>query len=192
MHIYKIQLTFAPTLNYKHTILMRNFTFSLKWHTILENYPVEIRREVFDAVITYAATGKIIEMQPLARMAFDFIRHEIDERAKARERRAARVAKKAESSQPLKAAEDLKYTNTSLEDKVSLEPEIPEEPKAIDAPAPHIVPEPKKKATPKIPDYLAARAEKQKPFSKTVNLKGVKIKLVKPSCKLRSHRKICA
>ena len=135
------------------TLLMKNFTFSLKWHTILENYPIEIRREVFDAVITYAATGKIIEMQPLARIAFDFIRHEIDERAKARERRAARLAKKTVSYQPLKVTEDL---NTSQEDKASQEPEIPEEPTAIDLPAPPKTPEPKKKATPKIPDYLAA------------------------------------
>lgn len=69
---------------------MRNFTFSLKWHTVLREYPVEIRREVFDAVIEYAATGHIIDMQPIARMAFDFIRYEIDEKARIREERAAK------------------------------------------------------------------------------------------------------
>lgn len=76
---------------------MKNFTFSLKWHKILQSYSTEIRREVLDAVIEYAATGNIIEMQPLSRMAFDFIRYEIDEKARARE---ARAAKKAAAQQP--------------------------------------------------------------------------------------------
>lgn len=71
---------------------MKNFTFSLKWHKILQSYSTEIRREVLDAVIEYAATGNIIEMQPLSRMAFDFIKYEIDEKARAREARAAKKA----------------------------------------------------------------------------------------------------
>ena len=43
---------------------MKNFTFAMKWHEILKPYSEEI------------------EMQPLARMAFDFIRYEIDEKAR--------------------------------------------------------------------------------------------------------------
>ncbi|MDE6265326.1 MAG: HNH endonuclease, partial [Paramuribaculum sp.] len=63
---------------------MKNFTFAMKWHEILKPYSEDIRREVYDAVIEYATSGNIIEMQPLARMAFDFIRYEIDEKARRR------------------------------------------------------------------------------------------------------------
>ena len=70
---------------------MKNFTFAMKWHEILKPYSDDIRREVYDAIIEYVATGTVIEMQPLARMAFDFIRYEIDEKARCKE---ARLAKK--------------------------------------------------------------------------------------------------
>ena len=63
----------------------------MKWHEILKPYSDDIRREVYDAIIEYIATGTVIEMQPLARMAFDFIRYEIDEKA---HRKEARLAKK--------------------------------------------------------------------------------------------------
>ncbi|MDE6049704.1 MAG: hypothetical protein K2G09_08460 [Paramuribaculum sp.] len=63
----------------------------MKWHEILKSYSDEIRREVYDAVIEYVASGNVIEMQPLSRMAFDFIRYDIDDRA---HRREARLAKK--------------------------------------------------------------------------------------------------
>ena len=78
----------------KHTndlLTMKNFTFAMKWHEILKPYSDDIRREVYDAIIEYVATGTVIEMQPLARMAFDFIRYEIDEKAR---RKEARLAKK--------------------------------------------------------------------------------------------------
>ncbi|MDE6264890.1 MAG: hypothetical protein K2M11_07065 [Paramuribaculum sp.] len=80
---------------------MKNFTFAMKWHEILKPYSEEIRREVYDAVIEYAASGNVIEMQPLARMAFDFIRYEIDEKARRREARLAKKpAKKTKSTKP--------------------------------------------------------------------------------------------
>ncbi|MDE5745171.1 MAG: hypothetical protein K2H84_05865 [Paramuribaculum sp.] len=70
---------------------MKNFTFARKWHDILKSYPEEIQKEVYRAAIEYAFTGESVDMQPLARMAFDFIRYEIDEKAR---RREARLAKK--------------------------------------------------------------------------------------------------
>ena len=78
----------------KHTntlLTMKNFTFAMKWHEILKPYSDDIRREVYDAIIEYVATGTVIDMQPLARMAFDFIRYEIDEKAR---RKEACLAKK--------------------------------------------------------------------------------------------------
>ncbi|MDE5744494.1 MAG: hypothetical protein K2H84_02380, partial [Paramuribaculum sp.] len=70
---------------------MKNFTFARKWHKVLQSYSEEIQKEVYRAAVEYAFTGSIVEMQPLARMAFDFIRYEIDEKTR---RREARLAKK--------------------------------------------------------------------------------------------------
>ncbi|MDE5744642.1 MAG: hypothetical protein K2H84_03150 [Paramuribaculum sp.] len=69
---------------------MKKFTFALKWREVLKSYPDDIRREVYEAVIEYAATGEVIEMQPVSRMAFDFIRYELDEKARRREERLAK------------------------------------------------------------------------------------------------------
>ncbi|MDE5744189.1 MAG: hypothetical protein K2H84_00845 [Paramuribaculum sp.] len=96
---------------------MKNFTFSLKWHTILSEYPAEIRGEIYFAVIEYAATGKIVEMQPLARMAFGFIKHEIDERARKREARKAKKEQAKEgvdTSEKARKDEQSKYGQDSL------------------------------------------------------------------------------
>ena len=72
----------------------------MKWHEILKSYSDDICREVYFAVIEYAATGQVIEMQPLARMAFDFIRYEIDEKARRREARLAKKQSREAQEQP--------------------------------------------------------------------------------------------
>lgn len=41
-------------------------------------YPSEVRLEVYDAIIRYAASGTLSELKPLAKMAFSFIKKEID------------------------------------------------------------------------------------------------------------------
>lgn len=41
-------------------------------------YPSEVRLEVYDAIIEYVASGTISELKPLAKMAFSFIKNEID------------------------------------------------------------------------------------------------------------------
>ncbi|MDE6460291.1 MAG: hypothetical protein K2K52_05585 [Paramuribaculum sp.] len=74
---------------------MKKFTFAIKWHEILKPYSDDIRREVYDAIIEYVATGTVIEMQPVSRMAFDFIRYEIDEKARRKEERLAKKKQKA-------------------------------------------------------------------------------------------------
>lgn len=79
---------------------MKNFSFALKWHEILKSYSDDIRREVYFAVIEYAATGQVIEMQPLAHMAFDFIRYEIDEKARCREARLTKKQSREAQEQP--------------------------------------------------------------------------------------------
>ena len=41
-------------------------------------YPAEVRLEVYDAIIRYVASGTLSELKPLSKMAFSFIKKEID------------------------------------------------------------------------------------------------------------------
>ena len=56
----------------------KNFVFSVSWQEVLMEYPAEVRLEVYDAVIRYAASGTLSELKPLSKMAFSFIKNEID------------------------------------------------------------------------------------------------------------------
>lgn len=56
----------------------KTFVFNFEWYEILKDYPAEIRLEVYEAVIVYAASGTLPELKPLSRMAFSFIKKEID------------------------------------------------------------------------------------------------------------------
>lgn len=56
----------------------RSFLFNIEWVEVLDGYPKEVRHEVLDGVLEYMRSGKIIEMKPLAKMAFSFIKRELD------------------------------------------------------------------------------------------------------------------
>ena len=56
----------------------KSFVFNIEWHEVLMDYPSEVRLEVYDAIIEYAATGTLLELKPMAKMAFSFIKKEID------------------------------------------------------------------------------------------------------------------
>ena len=56
----------------------RSFVFNIDWRDVLMDYPAEVRYEVYDAIIEYAASGKLLELKPLAKMAFSFIKKEMD------------------------------------------------------------------------------------------------------------------
>lgn len=58
------------------------FTFHIDWQEVLKEYPAEVRLEVYDAVIEYAATGTFSDLKPLSKMAFSFIRKEMDDDAR--------------------------------------------------------------------------------------------------------------
>lgn len=102
---------------------MKNFTFAMKWHEILKSYSTDIRREVYDAIIEYVATGNIVDMQPLARMAFDFIRYEIDEKARKREERQARKSQTPDKSEPHAQSTEDSISQTIEEEPVNYQPE---------------------------------------------------------------------
>lgn len=55
-----------------------SFLFNLEWYNVLLDYPEEVRFEVYEAIMRYASTGTLSELKPLAKMAFSFIKKEID------------------------------------------------------------------------------------------------------------------
>lgn len=54
------------------------FVFNVEWYNILRDYPAEVRLEVYDAMMEYVATGILVNLKPMAKMAFAFIKKEID------------------------------------------------------------------------------------------------------------------
>ena len=56
----------------------KSFLFNLNWVEVLGDYEAEVRHEVYDAIIEYARSGTLIDLKPLAKMAFSFIKREMD------------------------------------------------------------------------------------------------------------------
>lgn len=56
----------------------KQFLFNLEWVEVLMGYPKEVRYEVYDAIMRYVQSGEISELKPTAKMAFSFIKKEID------------------------------------------------------------------------------------------------------------------
>lgn len=54
------------------------FIFNLEWYAVLSEYPAEVRFEVYEAIMRYASSGTLPDLKPLAKMAFSFIRKEMD------------------------------------------------------------------------------------------------------------------
>ncbi len=55
-----------------------SFVFHTEWKDILKEYREEVRLEVYEALIEYATSGTLIELKPLSKMAFAFIKQQID------------------------------------------------------------------------------------------------------------------
>ena len=70
------------------------FLFNIEWVEVLDGYQKEVRHEVLDGVLEYMRSGKIIEMKPLAKMAFSFIKRELDYN---NERYESMVSKRSEA-----------------------------------------------------------------------------------------------
>lgn len=60
------------------TSIKKHFLFNYEWAEVLMDYPAEVRLEVYDAIIRYAQSGTLSELKPQAKMAFSFIKREID------------------------------------------------------------------------------------------------------------------
>lgn len=75
---------------------MKNVNIKSEWIEIISNFAPEIRGQVWDAVINYCSFNTLPENLPdAARMAFLFIKREIDKGRAQRERARARAAQKA-------------------------------------------------------------------------------------------------
>lgn len=83
------------------------FVFNLEWYAILMDYPAEVRLEVYEAMFRYAHSGTLTEMKPLAKMAFSFIRKEMDYN---RERYEDTIEKRREAGR--KSAESRRQMST--------------------------------------------------------------------------------
>lgn len=77
------------------------FIFNLEWFDVLSEYPAEVRFEVYEAIMRYAASGTLSELKPLAKMAFSFIKKDMDcnrqkyEATVERRRNASKIAVEA-------------------------------------------------------------------------------------------------
>lgn len=54
-----------------------SISFDLAWYSILSQYSASVRRTVCDAVLNFALTGEIPLLKGIAKVAFQFISHEI-------------------------------------------------------------------------------------------------------------------
>lgn len=97
------------------------FIFNLKWYEVLLDYPVEVRLEVYEAIMRYASSGTVPDLKPLANMAFSFIRKEMDynrsryESTVEKRREAGRRSAEAKAA-IRKQAEQVSTNSTSVGD----------------------------------------------------------------------------
>lgn len=55
-----------------------SFVFFYSWRDALSECPSEVRLEVYESIIEYAQSGTLPRLKPMAQMAFNFIKVEID------------------------------------------------------------------------------------------------------------------
>lgn len=85
----------------------KSFVFNVAWYEVLKDFEPEVRLEVYDAIIEYVASGKLSELKPLSKMAFSFIKKEIDYN---NDRYQETVAKRSEAG---KKGMSARYANRS-------------------------------------------------------------------------------
>lgn len=60
------------------TVKRDSFVYHLNWEEVMDNLPQEVREEVRGAIIGYARTGVTPELKPLAKVAFEFVKRDMD------------------------------------------------------------------------------------------------------------------
>lgn len=85
------------------------FCFKYSWKKALMDYPAEVRLEVYEAIMEYAESGTLVELKPLAKMAFSIFKAEIDkekERLKTISLKRADAGRKAMEARYSKPQQD--------------------------------------------------------------------------------------
>ena len=96
-------------------IKRKSFVFNIEWQEVLMDYPPEVRLEVYDAIIEYVASGTLSDLKPLAKMAFSFIKKQIDYN---NDKYDDIVAKRSEAGKKGMANRYQKVTNVTINDNV--------------------------------------------------------------------------
>lgn len=76
----------------------KSFNISLEWKDKLKGLPVEVRVEVYDAIMEYAESGTLLDLKPMAKLAFSFIKPDMDleiERINSISKKRAEAGRKA-------------------------------------------------------------------------------------------------
>lgn len=95
-----------------------SFPFSLKWCNALLSQPNEVRLEVYDAIMNYALSGSIVEMSPLAKIAFSFIKEEMDSNIEARKKAIEQRRSAVNSRWAKHKSEQLQQDNCEPYDRI--------------------------------------------------------------------------
>ncbi|MDE6263695.1 MAG: hypothetical protein K2M11_00975 [Paramuribaculum sp.] len=100
---------------------MKNFAFKTAWYEIIKDCTVEVKGQVFSAVMEYVMYGTLPELTGEAEIIFAFIKFDIDERADRREKRHEKnltkqkeAATDPEAAKPSEMSANEKRTTTYL------------------------------------------------------------------------------
>ena len=103
--------------------MIDNFVFRKEWHDVLKGCSAEVRQEVYEAIMAYAFEDRIVEMSDMSRMAFAFIRPQIDAmRDKYRARCEQNRANASGRNQSQANANDGKQTQPNASGRSDSEP----------------------------------------------------------------------
>lgn len=119
------------------------FLFHTEWKEVLSDCTPEVRLEVYDAIIEYAASGTLSDLKPVAKIAFSFIKKMIDED----NMKAAELRRKRSEGGKKGMANRYNSVNSVITQPNSLSPLITQPNK--ETPSKEMSPIPPKEYTPK-------------------------------------------
>ena len=102
-----------------------SISFDLAWYTILSQYSASVRRTVCDAVLNFALTGEVPVLKGIAKVAFQFISHEISKQLGRVSANPVRM--------PVATAEEMpEPDNYKKDDTIPQQPENPHEAEPVE------------------------------------------------------------
>ena len=113
-----------------------SFIFHKEWRDAISGLPPEVRLEVYDAIVEYGISGTLVQLKPMAMLAFNFVKAAID-KDNERDIHVSEVRKKAARKRwdSCKCMQNMQmHANASF----ALQKETEKEEKEIFPPAPPI------------------------------------------------------